>query len=581
MHVSLGTYTALLQHYLRGFRMEAALLGLLLFGSITLSIATPQVVRYFIDTARTGGAMGLLLAAAIAYVGVAFIGQGIAIVEAYVAENLAWDATNELRADLALHVLKLDRSFHSSRTPGELIERLDGDVTQLANFFSRFLVYVVGNVLLVIGVVVAVFTVHWLIGVATAIFVVIALYVLITARSIALRQWVAVRQISAEFSGFLAERLNALEDIRANGAVAYVLRRMTLIYRRWFPLTLRSEWGWSATDGVTQVMFTLGMVVALALVAHLYAQGAISIGAAYLVFQYTDMLSRPLQQIRSQVQDLQRASASIVRFQGLLSIRAKVVDGELPLSLSEAPDVAFQHVSFAYETDVPVLKDVSFRVPAGSVLGVIGHTGSGKTTLTRLLLRMHDPDAGSITIDGHDIRQFQLAWLRRQVGVVTQEVQLFRASVRDNLAVFDPAIRDEHIETVLRDVGLGAWLSSLPNGLDSELATGSNSLSAGEGQLLAFARVFLRQPHVVLLDEATSRLDPATERLIAQATDRLLQGRTAIIIAHRLATLERADHILLVDGGVVTEFGERTLLASDPSSRYAQLRQLGLEAALA
>lgn len=580
MTVSLRDYAELLGRYLRPFRLKAIALAFLLLGSILFSLVTPQVVRFFIDTARAGGDVGLLFAAAVAYVGVAILGQGMAIVEAFVAETLAWEATNELRAQLTLHVLRLDRSFHATRTPGELIERLDSDVTQLANFFSRFLVYVVGNALLIVGVVIAVFTVHWIVGIATAVFVLTALVVLIRARTLALRQWAAVRQISSEFSGFLAERLVALEDIRANGASAYVLQRMYMLYRRWLPKLLRSMMAWSATDGSTQIMFTLGMVVALSLVATLYRSGELTIGAAYLIFQYTDLLSRPLQQIRAQIQDLQRASASIVRFQGLLAIAPKIVDGSQALQLTGAPDIEFRNVSFSYETDTPVLRNVSFRIQPGRVLGVIGHTGSGKTTLTRLLLRLHDPTQGAVALNGHDIRSFVLADLRRHIGVVTQEVQLFRASVRDNLAVFNPLISDERILQVINELGLGPWLSTLSSGLDSELAAGSNSLSAGEGQLLAFARVFLRNPEIVLLDEATSRLDPATEHLIQDATNRLLQHRTGIIVAHRLATLERVDDILLLEGGEVVEFGQRQQLAAQPSSRYAALRRAGMEAAL-
>jgi len=215
------------------------------------------------------------------------------------------------------------------------------------------------------------------------------------------------------------------------------------------------------------------------------------------------------------------------------------------------------------------------------VLGLLGRTGSGKTTLTRLLLRLYDPAAGIVRIGGCDVRDLPVAALRGAIGVVTQDVQLFRATVRDNLTLFDASIPDERIVAVLRDLGLGAWLDSLPDGLDTELEAGGRSLSAGEAQLLAFTRVFLRDPGLVILDEASSRLDRATEQRIERAVDKLLAGRTGIIIAHRLGTVERADSILILDGGRVAEQGARARLAHDPATRFHHLLRTGLEEVLA
>ena len=183
-----------------------------------------------------------------------------------------------------------------------------------------------------------------------------------------------------------------------------------------------------------------------------------------------------------------------------------------------------------------VLHDVSFALEPGTTLGLLGRTGSGKTTLTRLLFRLYDPTAGEIRLGGRDLRDLRLADLRRHVGMVTQEIQLFHASVRDNLAFFDPTIPDGRILAALDELGLWEWYESLPDGLDTKLA-GGGGLSAGEAQLLAFVRVFLKDPGLIILDEASSRLDPATEQRLTQAMTRLLRGRTAIIIAHRLPTV--------------------------------------------
>ena len=233
-----------------------------------------------------------------------------------------------------------------------------------------------------------------------------------------------------------------------------------------------------------------------------------------------------------------------------------------------------------------VLKDVSFELMPGKVLGLLGRTGSGKTTLTRLLFRLYDPDEGTICLYGPhaptpvDLRDLPLAALRRRIGLVTQEVQFFRASLRDNLTFFKADVPDAQITQVIEDLGLGEWLQSLPAGLDTVLEGGAG-LSAGQAQLLACSRIFLYHPDVFILDEAASRLDPLTEGLLNRAVERLVGTCTMIIIAHRLETVERADEILILENGRVLEKGPRAALASNPASYYRGLLHQGLADLLA
>jgi ABC-type multidrug transport system fused ATPase/permease subunit len=215
------------------------------------------------------------------------------------------------------------------------------------------------------------------------------------------------------------------------------------------------------------------------------------------------------------------------------------------------------------------------------VLGILGRTGSGKSTLTRLLLRLYDPGQGCVRLGGVDIRAAALADLRQRVGMVTQDVQLFGASLRDNLTFFDPSITSAQLAAALKTLRLWEWVQALPGGLDTPLAAGGQGLSAGEAQLLAFTRVFLKNPGLVILDEASSRLDPATEALMEQAVSRLFEGRTGLVIAHRLKTVQRADDILILENGRVVEWGRREALASDPASRFSALMRTGMEEALA
>jgi ABC-type multidrug transport system fused ATPase/permease subunit len=233
-------------------------------------------------------------------------------------------------------------------------------------------------------------------------------------------------------------------------------------------------------------------------------------------------------------------------------------------------------VSFAYDASV-ILDGITFALAPGRVLGLLGRTGSGKTSITRLVFRLYDPTEGEVLLGGIDARRPMQADLRRRIAMVTQEVQLFHATVRDNLTFFDRSFDDEKILSTIGELGLNEWFARLPDGLDTMLGAGGHGLSAGEGQLLAFTRVFLRDPGLVILDEPSSRMDLATQSLLERAMNKLLRGRTAIIIAHRLSTVARADEIMILDHGHIAEHGDRIVLANDPSSRFAGLLRAGHE----
>ena len=571
MYVQFRRYWRLLAYYLRPHWLRMGLLAVILCGAICVQVVTPLVASRFIDQATSGADMYDLIVLALLTMALALAGQGLAVAETYVAENVSWVATNALRADLVAHLLRLDASFHTAHTPGELIERVDGDVATLARFFSRFVVYVLGNGILLVGVLGLLYHVDWRVGLGMSAFVVLALTAMLRIRAVATPSWAADRQANADFYGFLGEYLSGLEDIRASGAGAFVLRRCAEVMRSWLVVTRKAQmWGYSL--GATSLgLFALGTAVAFALSALLFKAGTLTIGTVYLIFQCTEMLRQPTEQIRNEVQDLQQADASIARVQALLGTAPRVTDGP-GVALPPGPlAVELDGVCFGYAEDTPVLRNVSVSLEPGRVLGVVGRTGSGKTTLTRLLLRFYDPLAGAVRLGGVDLRAVRLAAVRARIGLVTQEVHLFHASVRDNLALFDDGVPDERISAVLETLGLSGWLRELPRGLDTPLGPGGAGLSAGQAQVLACARILLRDPDLVILDEPSSRLDPVTDRLVQTALGRLLEGRTGIIVAHRLATIAYADDILVLKDGQVREYGPRLALAADPTSRFAGL----------
>lgn len=540
------------------------------------------------------------------FMAIALITQVLRIITTYFSENVAWTATNTLRTDLVEHCLNLDLSFHQSRTPGELIERIDGDVNALSRFFSQFAIDILGNVILLIGILVVLFYEDWRAGFSLTGFSLMALSTLIRLRSYAVPYWANLRQIHAQFFGFLGERLTALEDLQANGAIGYVMHHFYRILQQWLPVYHKARFAGTLLWGTSIGLFTLGNTIALCVCAYLWQQQAITLGAAYLLFHYSNLLRQPIETIREELEDLQKAEASIHRIRDLLHIQPQLsMSGDRSLP-DGAFSVTFENVWFSYETSLVTshwsfvtrhqalvtnnqrsakdegqmtndnkqwtLQNISFHLPAGNVLGILGHTGSGKTTLARLLLRLYAPQHGSIRLNETAIDT--LIDLPQRVGMVTQDVKLFQTTVRNNLTLFNSHIDDEQILHTLHRLGLASWLHTLPQGLNTFLGADQGGLSAGQAQLLAFARIFLKNPGLVILDEATSRLDPQTEALINQATTELLHHRTGIIIAHRLATVQRADQILILKNGQIVEYGDRQILANTPDSRFSQLLQI-------
>jgi ABC-type multidrug transport system fused ATPase/permease subunit len=552
----------------------------LMLVNIGLQLLNPLIMRNFIDQALAGVALQRLMLSALAFLGIAILQQAVSVSVVYNGESLAWTATNALRGELARHCLNLDMSFHNKRTPGELIERIDGDVAEMSAFFSQFLITLLGNAVLLVGILAVLTWQDWRVGLVFTLYAGAALAFLNRVRDYAVDDQKARREVEAQYFGFVEEQLAGTEDLRSSGADGFVMRELHRLQAAFYTADRRGSFkNWLVTNAMVIVLM-LGALLAILSGYFLYVTAAVSIGTVFLIVRYFSLLEGPVWVLTHEMRTFQTIGACVERLTELRAIQPTVREGAGELLPSGALPLVFEDVSFFYDPGEPVLNGLSFQLQPGRVLGLLGRTGSGKSTLARLVFRLYDPTAGRIKLDGSDLRDLRLQALRGRVALVTQDVQIFRASVRDNLTFFDPSLPDERIHAVLAELGLQDWLSSLPAGLDSGLESGGRSLSAGEAQLLALARVFLRDPGLVILDEASSRLDPATEQRLERAIDRLLLGRTAVIIAHRLGTVHRADEILILEDGAAGEMGPRLQLAADPNSRFSHLLQTGLEEVL-
>ena len=548
--------------------------------SMVLRLSLPLLLGRFADDALAGESTDALVRLAVAYVVVALVSEALGLGVVWGSVRLSWRAGNRLRERLAAHALRLEQAWHGRHSPGQLIERIDGDVEAMVVFFSGIAIEIAGNVALIAGMVIVATVIDPWSGLILAVTACVGAAVMIRLRVAAVSAREAERQVNAELYGDLEERLGGLEDLRANGAGAYAVHRLHHHSARSWRAARRASLHGDSAHAAAAMVFAVGTAGTLLAGILLQQRGVITVGAVLSLYRYADMLRQPLQRIAEQLKEFQKAMAGARRASSLLATEPRITDGPLDGSALPARGhgrhrglaVDFDDVTFAYDGGTtPALEAIDLHLATGRHLGVIGRTGSGKTTLARLLLRLWDVDAGAVRVGGVDVRDLRVAALRRRVAIVTQDVDLFRGPLRDNLTLFGThAAGDAELHDLLGRIGLGAWVASLPDGLDTVLE-GGQGLSAGEGQLVAFARAFLADPDIVVLDEASSRLDPFTAERIASATRSLLAGRTAVVIAHRLETLAEVDEIAVLENGRLVEHGDRARLAADDDSRYARL----------
>ncbi len=539
-----------------------------------LILTGPLIVRKIVDEATAGTTTAVLTRLAVLFLIVAVATQLINMAVAWMATVTAWHTTNGIRIRMARHVLGLSHGFHRQHTPGELIQRVDGDVTSVSDFMGRVIPRAAGALFTMVGMICVLVVVDWRLALGAVIYVSAAVTVIIRGRHRAVGESSDEMGSYARLYGGIEERLTAAEDLRSNGAGAHAMWRFVEDSSEALGSAVRREKAFLRMWWAVDSSVAAGSVVSLVVSAMLVSRNVITVGDAFLLFQYVLLLARPLEDMVDQLETVQKANGAMVRVIDLLDVEPEIRDDGTTLPPPGPLSIEFSHVDFDYGDDQAVLHSIDLQFAAGRSIGIIGRTGSGKTTLSRLVLRLIDATDGAVLLGGVPIEQIPLGELRRRVALVPQEVELLSGTIRDNVTLFDEEPSDDAVTAALRNAGLD---NLADGGIHRQLGAGGAGLSAGEAQLLALARVWLRDPDIVVLDEATARVDPATEERLEDAVARLTLGRTTLIIAHRLSTLRHVDEIVVLDHGRMVEHGNRVDLTDDIDSRYRRLLELALD----
>ena len=507
---------------------------------------------------------------------------GLQGVQTFNIQAVGQRLTARIREDLFAHAINLSVRFHDRMPVGKLLTRLTSDVDALAEVFGSGAVGVLGDLVSLVVIAVTMLLVEWRLGLLLlAAQIPVTLVILWLQRRYRKANY-RVREELSQLNADFQENLQGLEVVQMFRREAVNGERFNttgLAYRRavngtiFFDSSISAFIEWVALGAVALVLALGGWMV---------TAGAMGLGTLTTFILYSQRLFDPLRQLAERFTQIQGGLTAVERIGELLEEPLEIVDNAeaakdgtiRQLASARAPrgEVVFENVSFAYRPDEPILRNLNFRIAAGEHVALVGPTGSGKSTVIRLLCRLYEPQEGRILLDGRDIRSLPMQELRRQLGVVLQDTFLFSGTVGDNLRL-DVPIDDARLRGICRDLGLDPLLQRLPDGLDTTLRERGGNLSSGERQLLAVARVAIRNPTVLVMDEATAFMDPSTEATLQRDLDRLLEKRTAVVIAHRLATVEAAHRIFVLRRGQLIEQGTHQELRA-LGGLYAELADL-------
>ncbi len=489
-----------------------------------------------------------------------------------VSGRLAAWVMNDLRTTVFSHLQRLSLDFFTTEKAGVLMSRMTSDIENLQQLLQDGLMQFAIQGLTMIVITAILFSMDVRLATITVLLIVPALVAMsLWFRRASERGYDRGRDGIASVLSDLSESLHGVRVVTAHNR-----QQRNVVHHRNVVGRYRDANNYTAQINAvygpsTQLLGVIGQAVLLAVGGEMVLSGSLSLGALVAFFLYLNRFLQPIQLLVQQYNTYQQGQASILKLRALLETEPTVQESpgatELPPVTGE---IVFEDVSFGYDPSTPVLSDVNLRIAAGETVAFVGPTGAGKSTIAKLIVRFYDPTAGTVLIDGHDLRSVTMSSLRRQLGVVPQEPFLFAGTIRDNIAFARPDATTAEVDEAIRAVGLVELVEGLPEGLHTVVQERGQSLSSGERQLIALARAFLAHPRVLVLDEATSNLDLASETKIEAALDVLLEARTAVLVAHRLSTAMKADRIVVVVDGQIAEQGPHEQLVAS-GGRYAEM----------
>jgi ATP-binding cassette subfamily B protein len=559
--------------------------GLLVVVIALATQAGPKLTEIAVNDGMAPGHhhLGIVALMALAYL-VSIVVTGLAQrSQVRVSGRLAAWVMNDLRVKVFTQLQRLSLDFFTEEKAGVVMTRMTSDIENLQQLMQDGLSQFAIQGLTMIVIAIVLFTMDVRLALITVVMIVPTLTVLSLWFNRASEA--GYNRVRDGIANVLADLSESLHGVRI--VVAHNRQRHNVVHHRNVVGAYRDANDYTAHVNAiygpsTQMLGVLGQAALLGIGGDMVLNGSLSIGALIAFFLYLNRFFAPIQLLTQQYNLYQQGQASILKLRTLIDTEPSVVEAvdavELPPITGE---IVFDDVSFGYDPQVPVIRGVDLRIAPGETVAFVGPTGAGKSTMAKLVTRFYDPTGGRVLIDGYDLRHVTMHSLRRQLGVVPQEPFLFAGTIRDNIAFARPGAAEEDVEEAVRTVGLTDLVDRLPDGLDAEVHERGQSLSSGERQLLALARAFLAHPRVLVLDEATSNLDLQSETKIEAALDVVLDGRTAILIAHRLSTAMKADRIVVIDDGRVVEIGSHDQLVA-AGGQYADMyetwaRQAGTE----
>ncbi len=500
--------------------------------------------------------------------------------QSYNIQTVGQSLTARIRKDLFSHAINLSLRYHDSMPVGKLLTRLTSDVDALSEVFGSGAVGVLADIVTLIVISITMLLIDWQLGLLLLTTQVPVTLFILWLQKRYRRSNYRVREELSELNADFQENLQGIEVVqmfRRQGANARRFNQTGIAYRNAVNSIIFYD---SSISAFIEWVSLAVVALVIALGGWLVTAGSMGLGTLTAFILYSQRLFEPLRQLAERFTQIQGGLTAVERIGELLEEDIEILDfkgDKENISLKSSKEfslgeVVFENVSFHYRPDDQIISDLSFKISPGEHIALVGPTGSGKTTLIRLLCRLYEPQEGRILIDGVDIKDIPLSDLRKQIGVVLQDTFLFSGNVADNLRL-DSSITDERLAQICNDLGLGALLNRFPNGLKTTLRERGSNISSGERQLLSVARVAIRSPKILIMDEATAFMDPSTEATLQRDLDRLLEQRTALVIAHRLATIESSDRILVMKKGKLIEQGNHQDLVSQ-GGLYAQLAKL-------